>query len=69
MAGQELAGTVAIITGGTRGLGRACAGKFVGAGAQVVITGLDPARGAAAAKSIGSSAHFVKQDVSQAADW
>ena len=69
MAGQELAGTVAIITGGTRGRGRACADKFAGAGAQVVITGLDPARGAAAAKSIGSSAHFVKQDVSQAADW
>ncbi|MEO0448851.1 MAG: SDR family oxidoreductase [Pseudomonadota bacterium] len=69
MAGQELSGQVAIVTGGTRGLGLACANKLVNAGAQVVITGMDQARGEAAAKSIGPSAHFVRQDVSKSNEW
>ena len=69
MAGQELAGKVAIVTGGTRGLGLSCARKLAGAGAQIVVTGLDKARGEAAAQSIGPSARFVQQDVSKSADW
>ena len=69
MAGQAPAGKVAIVTGGTRGLGRSCARTLAGAGAQIVVTGLDKARGEAAAQSIGPSARFVQQDVSKSADW
>lgn len=38
----DLSGQVAIVTGGSRGLGRYCAEQLAGAGATVVIIGKDP---------------------------
>ncbi|MEO6454885.1 MAG: SDR family NAD(P)-dependent oxidoreductase [Ginsengibacter sp.] len=35
----DLSGRVALITGGTRGIGKAIAGRFVDAGASVILTG------------------------------
>ena len=47
-----LAGQVAIVTGGTRGIGRAIAHALAGAGASVALTGRDPERVAEAAREI-----------------
>lgn len=66
---QELAGQVAIVTGGTRGLGLAATQALLGAGAKVVMTGVNAERGKAAAAELGQSTMFVQQDVSKPADW
>ena len=39
-----LAGKVAIVTGGSRGVGRACASSLLQEGARVMITARDPQR-------------------------
>lgn len=49
----ELDGKVAIVTGGSRGIGRAIAAKFVEAGADVTITGRNAEVGEATAAELG----------------
>ncbi len=49
---------VAIVTGGSRGIGKGIAAQFVNAGAQVVITSRSEASCEAAAAEIGEGAHF-----------
>ncbi|MFT3866416.1 MAG: SDR family oxidoreductase [Solirubrobacterales bacterium] len=51
--GCDLADLRVLVTGGTRGIGAAIAGAFVGAGADVVIGGRDREGAAAAAAEIG----------------
>jgi 3-hydroxybutyrate dehydrogenase len=60
----ELDGRVAVITGGTRGIGRAIAEAFLRDGAKVVINGRDAAKGQRALDEInaGDSVHFVQGD-------
>jgi NAD(P)-dependent dehydrogenase (short-subunit alcohol dehydrogenase family) len=65
MAG-ELAGKVAIVTGGAQGLGRAIAELFVAQGAQVTIADTDAAGGEAAASALGDAAAFLPTDVADA---
>lgn len=52
MGGKGLEGRVAIVTGGSRGIGRAVARCLAEDGASVVVSGLDPARLEAATKEL-----------------
>ncbi len=61
-----LAGKTALITGGSAGIGLACATMLAGEGVAVAIAGRDPARLAAAAASL--RAHTVSADLSKAED-
>ena len=68
---MRLAGKVALITGGTSGMGRATAALFAKEGARVAITGRDEVRGRVALheiKSAGSEGIFVRADVSSSDD-
>ena len=68
----ELAGRCAIISGGSRGIGEACAHLLARNGAMVVLTGREPATGepvAAAIRSGGGKAVFVTADNASEADW
>ena len=62
-----LAGKCALITGGTTGLGLAIAGRFLGEGARVVITGRDHELGARAEQVLGPGARFVAADAADPA--
>ncbi|MET9257155.1 SDR family oxidoreductase [Streptomyces sp. NPDC003717] len=59
---------VAVITGGTSGIGLAIAHRFVREGARVFVTGRDADRLAAAVEEIGPAATGVRSDVSVLAD-
>jgi NAD(P)-dependent dehydrogenase (short-subunit alcohol dehydrogenase family) len=68
---QELAGSTALVTGATSGIGRATAIRLAELGAEVVVTGRDSSRATQVVKEItdaGGSARFVVADVSQPAD-
>jgi NAD(P)-dependent dehydrogenase (short-subunit alcohol dehydrogenase family) len=64
----KLEGKVALVTGGSSGIGLATAKRFVSEGAHVFITGRRGAEVAAAAKEIGGNATGVQGDVSNLAD-
>lgn len=55
MTDQALSGRVALVTGGTRGIGLATARALAEAGATVVLTGRDEARAKEAAVSVGAT--------------
>ena len=59
----ELAGRVAIVTGGNSQLGLAIASALHAAGAAVVLAARDESRGEAAAAGLGESALFVRTDL------
>jgi NAD(P)-dependent dehydrogenase (short-subunit alcohol dehydrogenase family) len=71
-AGRRFAGSTALVTGSTRGIGAGIARRFVDEGANVVITGRSIDEGEAIASDLsaratavgtGGDAHFVRADV------
>ncbi len=65
---QKLAGKIAVITGGSGGIGLATAKRFVEEGAYVFITGRRKAELDAAVKEIGRNFTTVEGDVAKPAD-
>src|SRR5215469_6849792 len=63
-----LEGRVAVITGGTSGIGARTAEVFVANGAKVVIAGRRRDRGEKLAGELGDTASFIRTDVSVEAD-
>ncbi len=66
MAGR-LEGKTAVITGGSNGIGKACAERFSAEGANILIADLLVEPGQAAVESInaaGGTAHFIELDAS-----
>src|SRR5260370_32337290 len=68
MNSNKLAGKIALITGGSSGLGLATAKRFVSEGAYVFITGRRQPELDAAAKEIGSNVAAIRGDVANLAD-
>lgn len=64
----KLAGKIALVTGGTSGLGLAAAKRFASEGATVVVTGRRPAELDAAVRELGGATRGVRGDVSNLAD-
>ena len=62
---MQLDGRVAVITGGTRGIGRGIAEAFLAQGASVLVNGRSPEKGERALKEMGAGerALFVAGDV------
>jgi NAD(P)-dependent dehydrogenase (short-subunit alcohol dehydrogenase family) len=65
---STLTGKVALITGGSRGIGLAIARRFQNDGAVVAITGTSQANLDAAGRELGSSALLLRADVRSASE-
>lgn len=71
MGGKGLEGRVAIVTGGSRGIGRAVAASLAEDGASVVVSGRDPGRVEVEAKeleALGALVLAVQADVARRED-
>ncbi|MGF3027051.1 SDR family NAD(P)-dependent oxidoreductase [Methylobacterium aquaticum] len=64
----KLDGKIAIITGGSEGMGRSTARLFVEEGATVVITGRNQDTLDAAVREIGGTVEAFRGDISKLAD-
>jgi len=63
----DLSNRVALVTGSTRGIGRAIAATCLGAGARVAVVGRDKAKAEEAAAALGGSARGFACDIADTA--
>src|SRR6266404_6365943 len=71
MNNKSFSGKVALVTGGTSGIGKATAIEFARAGAKVVLSGRREKEGAnviAKIEQLGGAAAFVRTDIAKDAD-
>lgn len=69
LTGNRLAGKVALITGGARGLGEAMVRAMVAQGAKVVFSDVLDAEGTALAAELGDSVAYMNLDVTNREQW
>ena len=67
-AAGKLRGKIAVITGGTSGIGMATARRFAQEGSSVVVTGASEASVAAARDGLGPAIYVVRSDAGVAAE-
>ena len=65
---KKLEGKVAVITGGSSGMGLAAAQEFINSGAKVVVFGRGQEALDAATTQLGANSHAVKGDITKQAD-
>ena len=65
----RLAGKVAVVSGGARGMGASHVRALVDEGAKVVLGDILDAEGEVVAKEVGDAARYVHLDVTQPDDW
>ena len=66
---ERLAGKVALVTGGARGIGEGIVRRFVSEGAQVMITDVLNDAGSALSDELGEAADFHHLDVTSRDEW
>jgi NAD(P)-dependent dehydrogenase (short-subunit alcohol dehydrogenase family) len=65
---KKLEGKIALVTGGTTGIGLAAAKLFAAEGARVYVTGTNPQSLAAARAELGDTAEVIASDAGSTAD-
>ncbi|MCU0354668.1 MAG: SDR family oxidoreductase [Cytophagales bacterium] len=65
---SKLQGKVAVITGGTSGIGKATAQEFIREGAKVIITGRNQTTVAETVKELGANAYGIVSDAAKMTD-
>ncbi len=66
---DSLRGSIAIVTGGARGIGEATVRALHHSGAVVLIADVLEKEGAALAETLGAGVHYCQHDVTREADW
>ena len=72
LSAQRLKGRVAFVSGGLRGIGLACAERFLAEGAEVVLSDLDAEDSATANEvmgRLGQAASYISANVAKEEDW
>jgi NAD(P)-dependent dehydrogenase (short-subunit alcohol dehydrogenase family) len=62
-AAGEFRGRVAVVTGGSDGLGKDLVCRLIALGCRVFFCGRDPRKGAAVARKLGKTATFIQSDL------
>lgn len=65
----RIEGKIALVTGASQGIGKACAKLFVQQGAFVILTDIQDQKGNQVAKELGSNACYQHLDVQKEKEW